>query len=163
MSIAAIGKIDDTLHLETTRLNLDTIVAAVDLSPASEKTVQVAAHVARLFNSRLFVSHIFQHSDVLKDVQLENARRHVGKLCRLAASDNIQPIAVLRQGSVVEEIQWVAGEPAARILSVAGECKSDVIIMSVNQAPSDRQMPWTIATEVVNHANCPVLTVRNKA
>ena len=56
-----------------------------------------------------------------------------------------------------------AGEPAARILSVAGECKSDVIIMSVNQAPSDRQMPWTTATEVVNHANCPVLTVRNKA
>ena len=288
--MTATSKIDETPHLKTTRINLDTIVVAVDRSPSSEKTVQAAAHVARLFDSRLLISHIFQFSDVVSDVQLENVRRNVGRLCQLAEIDNTHPVAVLRQGSVVEEIQRIinegnadllvlgthgteglekfvlgstsealfrsvyipvltvgphtdplhngftsilvatdltprslramqyaaalaqeydavltvlhvldpldgassyvreevveemrqlvpenadlwctpvfrteTGDPAARILSVAGNCKADLIIMSVDRAPFDSHAPWTIATEVVNHANCPVLTVRSKA
>jgi nucleotide-binding universal stress UspA family protein len=284
----ALRKIDTLPRLETSRISLQTIVVAVDLSPISEKTVRIAANLARFFNSRLIISHIFSVAEGLSAGNTEKSRHKIAALAELAALDDLIPVAVLRQGNVVEETRKIvderkadllvlgthggegvgkfvlgstaeslfrsvstpvltvgpqidpsnngftsillatdlsarslraaqyatsfaeeydamltllhvldpehgkssavrenalqemcqlissdaelwcrpifrteAGDPAERILGIARDSSTDLIVMSVKRGPFATHSPWTIATRVVNHAACPVLTVRN--
>jgi nucleotide-binding universal stress UspA family protein len=52
---------------------------------------------------------------------------------------------------------------APAILSVAKDRHADLIVMGARHTPlpgADSHTPWTTDSEVISHANCPVLTVR---
>lgn len=53
------------------------------------------------------------------------------------------------------------GDPASRILGVADELNADLIIMGVHRGGvGASHAPWATASKVVQHALCPVLTIR---
>ncbi len=53
--------------------------------------------------------------------------------------------------------------PAETILNTAGKYDADLIVIGVNKAATttlSTHLPWSIASQVVGRAHCPVLTVR---
>ena len=56
------------------------------------------------------------------------------------------------------------GEPAAKILQVAGELEADLIVLGARHprdATAASHLPWATAGRVISGAHCPVLTVRD--
>ena len=57
----------------------------------------------------------------------------------------------------------VSNFPVEGVLRVAEEEDADLIVMGVRQTVGTTltsHLPWTIASEIVSEAPCPVLTVR---
>lgn len=76
------------------------------------------------------------------------------------ALESLMPAEARNWCSPEYVIRWEY--PAEAILSTAQEREVDLIVMSVHNrhASLSAHLPWPIASEVVNRAPCPVLTVR---
>ena len=143
----------------------DGIAAAVDFSPSSEAAARYAADLARARKASLFLIHVLE---VLPPIIPGTETFFVADLKRAIAKDRRREkvqlaglIRRLRPGRLKVSAVWREGHPATEIVKAAEELGAEAIVMGTRRR-SDLQKAVLggVATEVVRHARCPVLTVR---
>jgi nucleotide-binding universal stress UspA family protein len=129
------------------------LLAPCDLTPKSHPAVQYACALAEAHNSQLTVLHVIERADEGMKLDPQRVRQEIRE--QLAA-------IVGRSGDRVDIRYRVEfGNVAAKILSVASDSCSNLIVVGVRRSAGvlDRLL-WPIAYELVCEAACPVLTIR---
>jgi nucleotide-binding universal stress UspA family protein len=140
------------------------ILCPIDLSDASERTLDMALSLAEEAFARVTLLHVVE--GVLGESGPELYRpvpETAGLRSELVerAKEQLQRAAQRVHGfcAVTERVE--AGSAWRQILGVADETYADVIVMGVHaQGAVGRLFFGSTANQVVRHAGCPVLTVR---
>jgi len=129
--------------------DLHEILFPTDFSPESLAALPYAISLAKQDDARLYLLHVagrYQRGETLVDGQLRNL---VPPNTRLFCEPKV----------FVE-----VGPPAERILALAEELGTDLIVLGVKRTPAffeaSAHLPQATAYKVVSQASCPVLTVR---
>jgi nucleotide-binding universal stress UspA family protein len=137
----------------------DQIVLATDFSPASSAALSVAARVARIFNAKILVVHVFQYVarhqyQVPVGWMIECIRRDVQH--RMNETRKVlADIGVDTEGRLIED-----GFPSLEILNVLQTCKNPLLVLGTHAIGGmDRFVLGSTAEEVLRQASCPVITV----
>jgi nucleotide-binding universal stress UspA family protein len=134
--------------------NLQTILFATDFSQGSLHALPYALSLAEENQSRLILLHVMpltpiQYADEIR----ANTEQKLWQLLPTDAAAWCKP-----------EFVSLSDYPGEGILNVAEDRNVDLIVMGVHKPAAPRttaHLPWTIASEVVSRAHCPVLTVRD--
>jgi nucleotide-binding universal stress UspA family protein len=134
-------------------LDLRQIVFASNLSENSTLTAKAAVSLAEEFHARLTLLHVMEDYTQLgrRPGPIEEGVRRLRALIPGYANLKCTPETVLEFGF-----------PSARILEVAAERESDLIVLGARAAAEvgTTRLPWTTAHHVIANAHCPVLTIR---
>ena len=136
------------------------VLFATDFKDASVAAVPYAVSLSRENNARLLLLHVMRlphERDASHQQQFElsvaEAYYHLYETVPNDAHLQVRPEVVVEYG-----------EPAERILALAKECQSDLIVLGVRDAQGHigaaTHLERATAHRVVSHAQCPVLTVR---
>lgn len=133
------------------------IVYATDFSAESVAAASHAISLAQEFQAHLTFLHVItdeKPGDLVNPAELVKSAEHLlRKLIPPEAELWCQPRFAVEQGS-----------PAEKILEVAKQRKSDLIVLGVHRPTgfpgAAFHLPIATAHKVVSHATCPVLTVR---
>lgn len=133
------------------------ILFATDFSEGSKKALPYALGFAQESQARLTLIHVIGEGSVtamyLHDQLMKQSRAQLDAM-------------VPAQGvSFPLDLEVVSGYPVEEILHFAQKNQVDLIVLGVHKASrfgahTSAHLPWTIASTVVCHAKCPVLTVR---
>jgi nucleotide-binding universal stress UspA family protein len=139
-------------------LQLNEILYATDLSPASLSGACYAIALAQEYGARLTLLHVIEERKVDELVHSSDLIASSGRLLRsLVPAD-----AILRFEPRCEVKQ---GVPAERILEVAQEVHAGLIVLGARRASgvpgAASHLPIATVHKVVANAPCPVLTVRH--
>jgi nucleotide-binding universal stress UspA family protein len=145
---------------ERTMLPVKTILHPTDFSPQAAHALEVACSLARDCGARLVLLHIQPPEVIYGDgfvLPPEPGLVRKGLEERLRGVEIPDP--TIRVERVVEE-----GDPAAKILHVAGAAGADLIVMGTHgRTGGGRLLTGSVAEEVLRRAGCPVLTVKAPA
>lgn len=138
----------------TTVINWKNILFATDFSAGSLSALPYALSLSEENKARLILLHLIPSVPIEHEKLLEDgARKRLEMLVPAEFASGCRPECV------------VGFEfPVDGILRAAEDCKADLIVMGVHRSPAPRtlaHLPWATAYEVVSHAPCPVLTVRD--
>ncbi len=133
------------------------ILFATDFSSESASAASYAVSLAQEYQARLTLLHVLTEpkaGDLVQPSDLKaSSRQLLRSLVPLEAELWCVPNYVVEQGAVAD-----------KILDVAGEHATDLIVLGVRQPhgfPSAAtHLPMATAHKVVSRAKCPVLTVR---
>ena len=133
------------------------ILVAVDGSPRSEKTVEIAIDLARRYGSGVTVVHVREYE------RYEGDDVDMGP--PVPADKLVQDVLDAFRGRGVDahgEIRRVSsGDTPEQIVSVAKQARADLIVMgSRGMTEWKSLLLGGVANKVVHHATCPVLLVR---
>lgn len=138
-------------------LKLRSILYATDLLPGSAKALAYALWLAEQEHAHLTLLHILKMpTDVpleYPEAETDIAMKRLEKLIPPAAE-------VSSEAEFIVEI----GAPAEHILKVAQDRSADLIVMGPHHTSHPRvsaHLPWVTVHQVLCHARCPVLTVRD--
>jgi nucleotide-binding universal stress UspA family protein len=148
---------------EKTQFQLKNILVPVDFSTCSKKALQYAIPFARKFNATLTLLYVVQSnyfpggefSGGYDFARLEKELRESGEhqLARLVSEELDESVPVKTSVRV--------GQPVAEILSAARELESDLILLSTHGRTGLKHVfLGSVAENVLRHAPCPVLVVR---
>jgi len=136
-------------HIHACGERFSSILLPTDLEPHSLRAAQYAVALAEESNGNLTLLHIpekDEEQNVLGD------RQRMEQLVPEDATLWCQP-----------SFKIATGDPVETILQTAREAKADLIVLGVTHArPLSEHASWSIASKVVRHAECPVLTVRDR-
>ncbi len=132
-------------------LELQHIVCATNLAPASIRVVPVAVALSEEFEAQLTLMHVVEEYSRLEDRSgpIENDVRRLQALVPHDARLAYSPEAVVQFGAA-----WEC------IVKTADEREADLIVLGAHPSDGTSHVPWSTVHRVVAHANCPVLTVR---
>ncbi len=142
---------------------LKKILVPIDFSESSKKAAMYAVAMAKQFRARLAFVHVivpFYAMDpyaILQECGLEDQLRQIAedKLAALVRDEIPAGIA--------SERLLCYGSPATEIVEAARKLNADLIIISTHGYTGLKHAMLGSTTEnVVRHAPCPVLTVREK-
>jgi nucleotide-binding universal stress UspA family protein len=127
-------------------------LAAVDLSPCSEDVLVWAARTARSFDARLVVLHVSHNES-----EVETAPQ--------ALSDLLDRIDGAHCGlDVQSESRFMSGQPAKKILEVAGEIEAQMIVVGRHgRGRVDTLLHGSTAKSVARLSQIPVTVVPPRA
>jgi nucleotide-binding universal stress UspA family protein len=132
--------------------DLHEILFATDFSPESLVALPHAISLAVEHNARLYLLHVM--SDQLAPEAESLAKRELLELIPPTAKLSSEPKAFVEYGA-----------PAEKILAIAEELATDLIVLGVKRIPlhfePSTHLPLATAYKVVSQAICPVLTVRS--
>jgi nucleotide-binding universal stress UspA family protein len=133
------------------------ILVAVDGSPKSEKTIQIAVDLARRYGSGVTVVHVREYE------RYEGSDVDLGP--PIPAEQLVDDVLVRFREAGVDargEIRRVSpGDTPEQIVEVARKSECDLIIMgSRGMTEWKSLLLGGVASKVVHHATCPVLLVR---
>jgi nucleotide-binding universal stress UspA family protein len=133
------------------------ILVAVDGSPRSEKTVEIAIDLARRYGSGVTVVHVREYERYEGDDVDMGPPVPADKLVQ-DVLDAFQEQGVDARG----EIRRVSsGDTPEQIVDVAKQSQADLIVMgSRGMTEWKSLLLGGVANKVVHHATCPVLLVR---
>ena len=135
--------------------NLKRILCATDLQHGSAKSLAFAVHLAEREHAHITLVHVVKP---LTDAPIE--------YLEAATEDAKKRIVQLIPAEATVEADCVVevGMPAERIARVASEQKADLIVMGAHHgsARMSAHLPWTTPHQVLSHAGCPVVTVREE-
>lgn len=137
-----------------------TLLVPVDLFEPSRHALRHAAALAGRLKARLTLLHVMPPLTTPRRrplvVSRENARAAEGaraQLARLAAGET--------RGLGAVAVEVVAGDAAGQIVEAAARSGADVIVVGTHgRGALGRLMLGSTAENVVRHAGCPVLVVR---
>jgi nucleotide-binding universal stress UspA family protein len=136
-------------HIHACGERFSSILLPTDLEPHSLRAAQYAVALAEESNGNLTLLHIpekDEEQNVLDD------RQRMEQLVPEDATLWCQP-----------SFKIATGDPVETVLQTAREVKADLIVLGVTHArPLSEHASWSIASKVVRHAECPVLTVRDR-
>jgi len=136
---------------------LKKILVPVDFSDCSDKALQYAIAFAKQFDAEVTLLHVVEPYPVTPEAYTLNmipGRYRKEDLEALAsiAHDSVQCATVLRSGT-----------PHAEIVRLAKELSIDLLILSTHgRTGLARAIVGSTTEQVVRHAPCPVLVVRQK-
>ncbi len=134
-------------HAHVPKERFASILLPADLKPHSLRAAQYAVSIAEEANAKLTMLHVLEQ-------QYESEGWIMSRMQQLVAED-----AALW---CTPEFRIAGGDPADAILRTAAESNADLIVLGVtHHRPLVDHNNWSIASKVVTHAACPVLTVRN--
>jgi nucleotide-binding universal stress UspA family protein len=144
------------------------ILFATDFGEASLRALPHAIALARGDKAKLILLHILSPIPPLDSGPYWYARKDLLEQREPARHQTLEKLAELVPAETVlssaPECVVLFDFVAHGILDVAAERKADLIVMGVRHAAfrwGSTHMSWTLAHEIVCHANCPVLTVRS--
>jgi nucleotide-binding universal stress UspA family protein len=145
-----------------------TILVPHDFSASANHAAAIARDVAKLHGASLVLLHVIdlpyqiQPDTVIvpestgapinvKDYAFAGAESHMNDLAARLGKDGVATKIIVRFGSPVEEIN-----------NVAGETKSDLIVMGTHGRTGVKHLlVGSVAERVVRTSNVPVLTIRH--
>jgi nucleotide-binding universal stress UspA family protein len=139
------------------------ILAPTDFSGPSKRSIQAAATLAKQYNAELQLLNVVPiHYAVADFDQMDYAaleadlantgKRRLAQLSKGLSAKNISVATQLRRG-----------RPATEITEAAKDKGADLILISTHGHTGwERALLGSTTEEVVRHATCPVLVVRNK-
>src|SRR6266568_7672699 len=135
----------------------DQIVLATDFSPASDAALSTARGLARIFNAKVTLLHIFQYLpqhlyQVPVEWMIEIIRKDIeGKL--------LETERVLKEAGLQVEVVIVEGGiPPQQILDFVEEGGAPLLIMGTHaRAGVERFFLGSTTEQVLRQANCPVI------
>jgi universal stress protein A len=137
------------------------ILVPIDFSPCSKKALHYAIPFAKQFGARLCLLYVGQGYYLLPDLAPTDINEYkmteradtAGKLASFATQEIPTTLAV--------DILVRNGQPAMEIAEAAKNIGADLIIISTHGYTGVKHV-WfgSIAEQVVRHAACPVLVVR---
>jgi len=137
------------------RQKLWRIVFATDFSAGSMHALPYALMFAREHRSKVTFLHVIAHPGTLpSDTGDELVRESVARMRDLVPEgmEDFTPECVAEFGA-----------PGPDIIRIATEMEADLIVMGVHAGHhASSHLPWTVASHVLAHARCPVLTVRGE-
>jgi nucleotide-binding universal stress UspA family protein len=151
-------------HLEPDGLPRS-LLFATDFSDASLRALPHATSLANRRGSNLVLLHILPPVPEIEGHRWYTAS-DVVKMRRAAESGARKRLEqLIANFRLVAEPQFVVnvGEPAEGILRTASKLDAEVIVMGLRRrshVETISHLPWSTAYDVVCHALCPVLTVR---
>ena len=133
------------------------ILVAVDGSPKSEKTIEIALDLARRYGSAVTVVHVREYE------RYEGDDVDLGP--PIPADQLVQDVLNRFDAAGIEasgEIRRVSsGDTPEQIVEVAKQSQADLIVMgSRGMTEWKSLLLGGVANKVVHHATCPVLLVR---
>jgi nucleotide-binding universal stress UspA family protein len=138
-------------------LKLRRILYATDLLPGSARTLTYALWLVEQEHAHLTVLQILKlPSDVSSGYPEAERATAMKRLVEL-----LPPETTL---SVETEFIVEMGAPAEHILKVAEDQRADLIVMGPHRTSYpgiSAHLPWVTPHQVLRHARCPVLTVRD--
>lgn len=158
-----LGAHDEELLAHGGVFNLKKILVPIDFSSCSEKALTYALAFSRQFSASIVLLHVVHvnYSGIefglvdfpsLEQEVAEGARKSLMELSKRAISEDVQVEIVVKTGQAFRQITEAARELGA-----------DVIIMSTHGNTGLKHVLLGSTTEnVVRHAHCPVLTVREQ-
>jgi nucleotide-binding universal stress UspA family protein len=138
-------------------LKLRRLVYATDLVHDSERALAYALWLAEQEQAHVTMLHVLK---MPADVTLESQRSQK----EMALKRLVQLLPSETPTSVETEFIVEIGVPGEHILKVAEVQNADLIVMSPHHTSYARvstHLPWIISHQVLCHARCPVLTVRD--
>lgn len=144
------------------------ILFPTDFSSCAEQALDYALAFARQYQAEL---HLF-HATVLHEDDPHQLAHHLpdvaalrDRLRELAESDMNAALAARKAGELqVKVVQRFSIAAAPAIVEYAADKRIDLIVMGTHgRRGVGRLFLGSVAEEVVRHASCPVLTVREKA
>ena len=136
-------------------LALRRILCATDLLPGSAKALAYAHWLAQQEHSHLIVLHVVETPS--------NSRSEDRKALSDRATKRLKQLVPLN-GDLSVDLIVETGASAEQILNGAEGQGADLIVMGSHHTSRPRvaaHLPWITAHQVLCHARCPVLTVRN--
>jgi nucleotide-binding universal stress UspA family protein len=138
------------------QLNWRRILCAADLLSGTGRALAYAIWLAKQEQARVALLHIANRptniSPGYSEVERERVKKQVAQIVQHETGLS------LAEESIVE-----IGEPMERILKAAEDQSVDLIVMGLQSTPHPRvsaHLPWATTHQVLCHAKCPVLTVR---
>jgi len=132
------------------------VIYASDLSGASLQALPYALALAADYGAGLSGLHVMQDLATIpvyyRERALRDAREELEKLIPAGAGLACEPQTIV-----------TSGDPAEKILQLAGDLNADLVVMGARHQGSARltaHLPWACTHKVICHATCPVLTVR---
>jgi len=143
--------------IEPASIEARQILYATDFSSQSLAAASYAFSLAQEFRSRLILLHVIQeYGEDLHERPgpIDTALRKLEELQSEHADLRWSPEAMVEFGS-----------PSDHILRTAAERDIDLIVLGARpgHVEAATHLPWATAHQVVARANCPVLTVRDRA
>jgi nucleotide-binding universal stress UspA family protein len=133
------------------------ILCATDFSPASTHAVEFAVSLAEEYQAHLTMLHVL---DGKLPTSLQYAIESSERRLRQALPSEIEEIELPFAPELVVE----AGAVADRVVNLAGDLSSDIIVMGANGVGAFAETAsrlGSIVHRVIAFAPCPVLTVHN--
>jgi nucleotide-binding universal stress UspA family protein len=136
----------------------ESVLFATDFTAGSKHVLPHALGFAAESHARLTLLHVVEEGSVaamyLHEQLSRNAREQLKAMVPAHPNVEFSP-----------DVEVISGYPVEEILRVASKNQADLIVLGVHKASSlgsrtSSHLPWTIASTVVYHAKCPVLTVR---
>jgi nucleotide-binding universal stress UspA family protein len=131
------------------------ILYATDFSDGSMRALTYALSLAKEDGGELTMLHVIESNPVSESELIEwklDDRRKLNQL--------IPPDIDL---SCKAEIEVEVGAPAEEIVCLAGSRNAELIVMGCRGGGAvSTHLPWSTLHHVLQHAPCPVLTVRNE-
>lgn len=141
----------------------ESILCAIDFSPASLKALDYAVLLAEESGKRLTLVHVFDwDEDRLLPEQFDKATRDIRDEHRQATLEKLRAL-------VPEEVRvWcdcqemtATGRPHEEVVLAAAGLNADLIVMGAHgRRAADLLLLGSTTNQVVRHATCPVLTIR---
>jgi nucleotide-binding universal stress UspA family protein len=140
------------------------ILCAVDLTKASERTLDMAFSLAEETLARVTLLHVVEGLLGESGPELYRPVPETGRLRRQLvdeAMEQLQRVGQRAQGFCDLRERVETGSAWRQILGVAEETYADLIVMGAHaHGAVGRMFFGSTANQVVRHATCPVLTVR---
>jgi nucleotide-binding universal stress UspA family protein len=147
------------------------ILIPTDFSESANKAIDYALPIAKQFQSRLSLIHVYEPIIYYADAPIgmpdvveieQNIRTSAEDSLRLIVDQHIKPREA-EYGPIAVERILVQGKPYLEILRAAFERRVDLIVLSTHgRSGLEHILMGSVTEKVVRKAPCPVLTVRVK-
>ena len=145
-------------------IDVQSILAPVDFSPASRHGLAFAAALAGRFQSKIQLMHVVE-PPTLPEWGYAHIPQREARL-RHAAQEKLPqwPGECGLDAGLVQSVQVRSGDAAAEICHAAAEWRCDLIVLASHGLGGlQHAFSGSTAERVVRRAPCPVLTVRDRA
>ena len=136
---------------------IHTILHPTDFSERSANALQLACALACDYGAGIVILHVIAPPAIIYGEGIVPPDPQEPSSNAKELIEHLEIPAASRAQRLVEE-----GDPALKILQVAGEINADLIVMGTHgRTGLGRILMGSVAEEVVRRAVCPVLTVTN--
>jgi nucleotide-binding universal stress UspA family protein len=144
---------------------IETILVPIDFSDHSKKALSFAIQIAARYEARLQLLHTIEEPNLpyfYAPIGGLSVAKHLEEL-EARSNEAIDQLMDEMDGPVVAYDKFVtSGRPAAEIIRHAEQNNSDMIVISTHGLTGlERMLLGSTASEVLRHAECPVLTVKS--
>jgi nucleotide-binding universal stress UspA family protein len=144
-------------------MNIQRILAPTDLSELSQQGLTTALELAEAFGAKLLLLHVVEPPPYPVEgiVPSNLGATLLDDLERQASRDLAQMLSGAHGTKVEVMRRVVVGIPYRKIVEVAEEEKSDLIVMTTHgRTGLSHLVMGSVAEKIVRTAPCPVLTIR---